>query len=546
MFGRFRKTVDPDVVVLGSGAAGLTAAIVAHDHGAKVQIVERTTHVGGTTAVSGGGIWIPVNHHMGSLGIEDSRDEAITYCRALTMGRVDDRMIEAFVDTSAKMIGYLEQRTPLRFTPVSAADYYTGLPGAKLAGRSLEPAPFDVNLLGDWKDRLRPANVFAFPVTLQEVFKTYQAFLRPWNIPQDVVVQRMGDGIVTLGQALAGGLLKAVLDRGIPISLETRGKRLIMASGQVVGVEADQAGKAITIGAKKGVILATAGFEWNSALSQQFLGFTVEHPNTPPYNEGDGLVMAMEVGADLSNMGEVWNYPSMIVPGETYENVPLVRAIKPERAAPHVIWVNARGQRFVNEAANYNAVGKTLFALETDNPQYRNNPAWAIFDRQYRDRYVVGTSMPGDPDPEWLPRADTLEALAGAVGIDARNLLETVERWNRMVGDGVDRDFGRGGSAFDRLQGDAEAPHPSLGTIAQPPFYALPVQPGTLGTKGGPRTNAHAQVLSMRGVPINGLYAVGNVAASVTGPSYFGVGSTLGPAMTFGYIAGKHIADGIG
>jgi succinate dehydrogenase/fumarate reductase flavoprotein subunit len=534
---------EADVVIIGSGAAGLTAAILAHDRGAAVLIVERTDMVGGTTAVSGGGIWIPANHHMHEVGAVDSREEAIMYCKSLTMGRADDALIETFVDTAPEMIRYLEERTPLKFTPLTAPDYQPEVEGGKLGGRSVEPAPFDTRSLGDWQSKLRAPNVLSFPVTLQEAFETFQAFYRPWEIPQDLVVERMATGVVTLGQALAGGLLKAVLDRGIPIMLDTRARKLLVDDGRVVGVRVEHEGQHVNLRAKGAVILASAGFEWNDKLASTFLGSPALSPNTPPFNEGDGLLMAMEVGADLANMSELWHYPSIMIPGESYENHTLARGIKAERSGPHVIWVNARGQRFVNESANYNAVGKAFFATDTAGPGYRNLPAWAILDSQYRENYVIGTTMPEDPDPEWLPRADTLEELAAKTGIDADGLLATVARWNDFVKDAHDPDFEKGESAFDRFQGDHRALRPNFGTIEKGPFYALPLHPGALGTKGGPRTNSKAQVMNVRDQVIPGLYAAGNVAASITGPSYYGVGSTLGPAMTWGYIAGRCAAD---
>ena len=544
MLGKARRWhSEVDVVVVGTGAAGLTAAILAHDRGAKVLVIERTNKVGGTTAVSGGGIWIPANHHMSSLGFNDSREEALSYCKALSMGRADDDLIEMYVDTAPQMIKYIEERTPLKFAALTTPDYQPEVRGGKLGGRSLEPQPFDTNTLGEWRMRLRPPNSLSFPVLLQEVFKTYQAFYRPWNIPQDLVVDRMRNGVVTMGQALAAGLLKGVLDRGIPIMLDTRARDLITEDGRVIGVHTQREEKGSDLRAKRGVVLASAGFEWNESFKSKFLPGVIPYPNTPPFNDGDGLQMAMEVGADLANMAEVWHYPSVLIPGESYEGRPMVRGIKAERSGPHVIWVNARGERFVNEAANYNSVGKVFYAMETSGPVYRNLPAWAILDRQYREKYAIGTTMPEDSDPDWLPRADSLSDLAAKIGIDPSGLQKTVTRWNGFVRDGVDRDYGKGDSAFDKFQGDHQAPQPNLGTIETPPFYALPLHPGALGTKGGPRTNRMAQVMSVRNQPIPGLYAAGNVAASVTGPSYYGVGSTLGPAMTWGYVAGISAAE---
>ncbi len=536
-------TQEVDVISVGSGAAGLIAAIVAHDAGAKVLILESTDKVGGTTAVSGGGVWVPMNQRMAEQGIADSREEALAYCKALTMGRAEDALVEAYVDNAYQMIRYLEASTPLRFTPILAPDYQPEVPGGKLQGRALEPVPFDTKTLGEWAIRLRSPSALPFPVTLQEVYGTFQAFYQPWRIPQDLLVERMTEGKVCLGQALAGGLLKAVLDRGIPIALQTRALELIREDGRVIGIHAQRGNAMVDLRARGGVVLASAGFEWNEGLQKRFLSGPISVPNTPPCNFGDGLLMAMEAGCDLANMGEVWHYPSLHIPGETYDGRPLARGIKAERSGPHVIWVNARGDRFVNEAANYNSIGKAFFAMDENRPAYRNVPAWAIFDHQYREKFAVGTTMPEGPDPDYLLRAETLEELGAKAGINGQRLAETVARWNTFCANGKDLDFDKGESAFDRFQGAHDAQYPNFGTIEKRSFYALPVHPGVLGTKGGPRTNAKAQVMSVRGQAIPGLYAAGNVAASVTGPSYYGIGSTLGPALTFGFIAGRFAAS---
>ncbi|TFZ02911.1 FAD-dependent oxidoreductase [Ramlibacter henchirensis] len=534
---------ETDVIVVGSGAAGMTAAILAHDNGAEVVIIERTNKVGGTTAVSGGGIWIPVNHRMGALGFSDSRAEALTYLNQLVMGTTDPKMLETFVDTATTMIKYLEAHTPLVFDAMTATDYQPELPGGKFGGRSMEPQPFDTNLLGEWKTRLRPPSSFSFPLTRQEAFGEYDAFYRPWLVPQDLAADRMMKGIVTIGQALAAGLLKAVLDRGIPILLESRVRKLLMEGDRVVGVEGEQAaGGKMSVRARAAVILASAGFEWNPRLQAQFLPSPIESPNSPPFNEGDGLLMAMEVGADLANMAEIWHYPSLMIPGETYEGRPLSRPTLAERNGPHVIWVNAGGRRFANEAANYNSLGRVFREIRTDGPVFQNLPAWAVMDSQYRAQYVLGTTMPEDRDPPWLIKADSIEELAQKTGIDSKQLLATVEQWNADVRGGRDSKFQKGMSRYDQSQGDKEATFPNLGTIEKAPFYAVQIHIGALGTKGGPRTNTRAQVLHVRGQAIDGLYAVGNVAASIMGPGYPGRGATLGPGMTFGYIAGIEAA----
>ena len=540
MFG-FSRRAAADVVVIGSGAAGLTAAIMAHDEGARVVLLERSDEIGGTSAVSGGALWVPCNHRMGEVDESDRFEDAFGYCRALVMGRADDAVVEAFVRTAPEMAHYLEARTPLRLTPLRTPDYHPEVPGAKMAGRTMEPELFEAAALGPWRTALRGPSMFPFPTPLKEVYETYQAFYRPWRIPQDMIAQRMAADTVALGQALVAALLKGAIDRNIDIRLNSRAERLLMRRSRVTGV-ALVGGQRIA--ARSGVILASGGFEWNEEARRKFLPGIIDHPNSPPVAEGDGLRMAMAVGADLANMSEVWNYPSLVAPGESYQGRPLARGLKAERSGPHIIWINGQGRRFVNEAANYNSVGKAFNEMDANGPHYRNRPAWAVFDRQYRERYAIGTCLPDAPDPNWILRAHSVAELAGLIGVSVGSLQETVARWNSLVREGRDLDFGRGDSAFDRFQGDHEAPHPNLGTIDQPPFYAFPIQAGALGTKGGPRTDVEARVLDVEGAPIPGLFAAGNVAASVTGPGYFGVGSTLGPAMTFGFIAGRAAARG--
>ena len=232
------------------------------------------------------------------------------------------------------------------------------------------------------------------------------------------------------------------------------------------------------------MVLASGGFEWNAALRERFLPGPLTHPHSPPSNEGDGLAMAMAVGADLANMNESWWYPASSLPGEEYDGRPLARFVGVERTAPHSIMVNRFGQRFVNEAGNYNDIGKSFFSFDINEYAPRNLPCWVVFDQQYRSRYPVATCRPGDPDPGWLPVHDTLGGLALRAGIDPVGLAETVERWNRFVGQGRDRDFGRGWSAYDRFHGDPTAPHPNLGTVEEGPFYALPVHVGIGGDEG--------------------------------------------------------------
>ncbi len=529
-----------DVVVVGSGGAGLMAALTAQDHGAQTIVLERSPLIGGTTAVSGGGLWIPNNHLMPQLGIADSPDEALEYCLRLSAGATPPHLLATFVHYAPIMARYLEQKTPLRLSVWMSPDYYPHLPGGKAGGRSLEPHPLPKGILGPWAPRLRPAPIFFLPLTLEEMISSRA--LVGGRLPLDLLVQRMEEGMITMGNALVAGLLKGCLDLGVRFLLDTRALSLLREGHRVTGVRASQHGQEITVRARRAVVLACGGFEWNESLMHSFSSLPIQIPTSPPVNEGDGLLMAMEVGADLGNLYSSWGTPCALVPGEEYEGRPLARLVTGERILPHTILVNRHGRRFVNEASPYHDLNKAFAEFDPTAYGLRNVPCWAIMDAQFRAKYPILTTLPGDPDPHWLVRADSLQELAQKTGIDPQGLRDTVHRWNEFAKAGHDREFGRGQSPYERWVGDPTAPHPNLGTIERPPFYALPLHIASAGTKGGPRTNERGQVLNVRGQPIPGLYAAGNTMASVAGPGYFGGGGTIGLALTWGYLCGLHAA----
>ena len=540
--------LECDVVVAGSGGAGLTAAILAHDQGAKVVVLERSDKVGGTTAVSGGGVWIPMNHHMGEIDANDSREEALAYCKRLTAGRAPDELVETFVDTGRVAVRYLEEHTPVEFKATAMPDYRSEEDGAKMGGRTLECQMLAKSELGEWEDKLRPSPLMFVPLTIDEALS---GLAKPKDLPVKTIIERMKAGMVASGNALVGRLLKGCLERDITILLETRARELVRRDGAIVGLRAERDGGGFAVAAKGGVVLACGGFEWNDDLRAAFLAGPLTHHCSPPYNEGDALTMAAEVGAELANMSEAWVYPGAMVPGEEHEGRPVSRWVIAERTLPHSILVNRYGERFVNEGINYNDISRALYYFDPNVYEYRNLPCWAIMDSQYRERYPILTVMPGDPDPDWMLVGDTLKALADradsdGVGIDGAGLEATVERWNGLVRDGVDRDFGRGVGGYERWLGDADAPHPNLGALEKPPFYALPIGAHSAGTKGGPRTNAKGEVLSVRGEPIRGLYAAGNAMAGISGPGYYGGGGTIGLAITWGYLCGINAAKAAG
>ncbi|MFN4135201.1 MAG: FAD-binding protein [Novosphingobium sp.] len=534
---------EADVVVLGSGGAAMTAAISAHDFGASdVVILERSGMVGGTTAMSGGMLWIPNNHHQHEAGIADSDEEIVAYLDALAPGALDPETLWAFMQNGPEMLRYLADRTPVRLHAFTDfPDYQPYAPGAKPdGGRSLDNAAFSFARLGKWASRVNPSKM-AYPLrgSLMEATRG--------TLDEATLAEREAGDYRGLGQALAGSLFMAVLDRNIPVEFEKRARHLVKDGNRVIGVIAEDAsGKDYRVRARRGVVIATGGFEWNETLVKAFLRGPLTGPVSVPENEGDGLMMAIEAGAQLANMQNAYWMQS------TLEFKPQHRAAKPnyllgsdERARPGAILVNRKGRRFVNEAANYNALGKALHAFDAGTHTYANLPYWLIIDQRYKDKYHTFNSPPGAPAPSFMMKADTLEELATLAGIDPAGLKDEVEHFNAMVRNGHDDDFQRGDNTYDNFymwgDMDFEPPFRTLGVIDKGPFYAVKMEAGALGTAGGPRTNADAQVVDWQGNPIPGLYAAGNAMASVLGDIYGGAGGTLGPGMTFGYIAGKHL-----
>jgi succinate dehydrogenase/fumarate reductase flavoprotein subunit len=533
---------EVDVVVVGTGAAGMTAALAAQAGGASVTVLEKSKLVGGTTAVSGGVVWVPNNHHLKETPVTDTRDEALAYVKRLTDGRSSDALVEKFVDSAPAMVAWVEENTALRFKPLARyPDYHPEFQGGKPGGRSLDPGLFDANELGAWKKTLRRSPVFGMTAMSVQEATDWGVFSKPLKLPFKLLGERYGKGFVCYGGALAGQLLKALLEREVAPRVEHPVRELVVEEGRVAGVRAEHAGAETFLRARRGVILASGGFEWSKELTAQFLGGVLTHPNSPPTNEGDGLRMAMSVGADLANMSEAWWCPSLVIPGEEYDGKQLHRGDFAIRSMPHSLIVNRRGRRFVNEAQNYNDLMKAFFAFEPNAYERPNLPAWLVFDHAYVEKYALMTVMPGQPVPEWVTRAETLEELAKLIGVDPRGLAQTVERFNGFAVEGKDPEHGRGESLYDHFYGDPDhAPNPNLGTLTKKPFYALQVHPGAIGTKGGARVNGDAQVLRVDGTPIPGLYAAGNVMAGVTGAGYPGAGATIAAAMTFGWLAGRH------
>ena len=522
-----------DVVVMGTGGAALVAAITAHDQGARVLVLEKTHEIGGTTAFSGGVPWIPMNRYMKEAGIEDNREAALKYIRRITGGKEPNPdLLEVYVDNAYKAIDYLHENTPVRFAvPESYPEYYSYFDGTR-SGRSLDPMPYDMNEIGEYGALIRNNPTFP-PLTLEEGgAKGGIDFMK--------VAERMENNIVTMGRSLIASLVKGCLDRNIEIMMNTAGKELVLnEEGEVLGLVAEQEDKKLFIGASKGVILASGGFEWNKELVKTFLKGEITHPLSPWGNEGDGLIMAMEAGAALGNMSEAWWYPAFQDPTFEYEDRVMNQLGGSGRFGPNSIFVNGKGKRFVHEGVTYNDLPKAFYQFDPVNvdwPNEKNN--WMIFDQQLKDRTMIITMMPGEDAPDWVPQADSIKELAEKIGLDPETVEETVKHWNAQVEEGKDQDFHRGTTFFEGLEIGGGTAERNLGKIEKAPFYAVPVHFGSLGTNGGPRINENGQVLNHRGNTIKGLYAAGNAAMGIFGQAYVSAGGTIGPAITFGYLAG--------
>jgi 3-oxosteroid 1-dehydrogenase len=527
---------EVDVVVLGSGGAGLTAALTAAVAGASVEVFEKAPTVGGTTAVSGGVVWIPAHNRSpdGELTVAD----ALQYLRAQSLGAMDDTLVETFVRTGPAMLDFVEAHSGVRFEIATGfPDYRPELPGGQPSGgRSLIPTPFDLVQLGQWATQIT-----AFPADWSNV-----GFDAETRARLHAAVDDQTGHLCVAGAALIAGLLKGLLDTGATVHTNARAEQLIADAGEITGVQVALPGQSIRVRARRGVILGTGGFEWDPVLTQAFLRGPMHGAVSPPYNIGDGLRMAMTHGADLANMGEAWWVPIVQIPGDTIEGKPRSRSVRLERTRPRSIIVNSAGRRFVNEASDYNSMAGAFQYLDPRGG-YVNDRGWMVFDSIHLQRYGFLGVAPGEPVPDWFCESADLAELAAKTGIDADGLTRTIREWNRQVAAGADSDFGRGSSAYDGYWGDDSATTlagKTLGPIDTAPYYAVPVCIGAMGTKGGPRTDPDGRALHVSGEPIPGLFAAGNAMAGATGRAYGGAGGTIGPAMVFGYRAGHAAATG--
>ena len=523
-----------DVVVLGSGAAGLTAALAAAVDGATVALYEKADQVGGTTAWSGAGIWIPGNQLAKEAGVEDSTERGLEYLLSLSNGMILPELAEALIEGGPLLVDFLHEHTSIRLQLVPGyPDYHPENPGGMpQGGRTLEPGLVSLAGITEWVDRIggEPRRVMLVEMPLGGGTGV---------VAREVLAERESSLLEGQGRALVAGLLEACLEHGVQVTTGARALRLVTDDGDVTGVQIEGSG---SVGAGA-VVLATGGFEYDPDLVRDFLRGPLTRGVGAASNTGDGLRMAMRIGAQLGNMREAWWSPVVTLPGVRADGSQNGLLSSRERALPGSIMVNRYGRRFANEAANYNAFGGAFHQLDSSRLEYPNLPAYILFDQSTVDRFGVFGGAPGQPVPDWVTVGEILDDLAVAFQIDADELLETVKRFNENARAGVDPDFTRGASTFDRFPGgrmsDPESPYATLGPLETVPYYGVEVTSSALGTKGGPRTDRDGRVLDVDGSVIHGLYAAGNVMASPSGMVYGGAGATLAVAGVWGLYTGR-------
>jgi len=558
------RTVD--LLVMGSGAAGMGAAVRGHDLGLDVLLVEKSELYGGNSAMSGGVCWIANNPGMAGEGIPDSDEEGFKYLKHITKGEVPDDRLWLYIRESKRVLAYLHDKTHVRYVPLAKyTDYYPEAPGGRDGGRSMDPLPFDGSKLREDLIRLRRPHpqsqiLGKFGITAKEaqaaigvgfttmVFMAWQMFL---YFLRHFKRKRWGrDTKLCAGNSLMGRLLLSLKDRNIRAWLNTSIQELVFEDGKAVGAVLNKEGEILRVKARRGVVLAAGGFSRNLEMRQKYQRhpITTEWTAGTPSNTGDAIRMGAEAGGALGLMDEAWWTPVSLVPRSPFSWVLVV-----EKSLPHGLFLNQDGKRFTNEAAPYIDVVNGMY--DDVEKTGAADPRWFhIFDATYRKSSIAGPVAPAKVMPDkklprryrdgnFLYRAESLDELCEQLKIPAATAKAAITRFNEYAVKGEDPDFNRGWSAQDRYYGDPNVkPNCSLGPIETGPFYAVQIYPGDLGTKGGLVTDEHSRVLREDGRLIPGLYAAGNSAESVMGRTYPGAGGTIGPALTFGFLAAEDAA----
>lgn len=544
-----------DWVVVGSGGASMCSALRMREAGKSVLILEKTQYVGGTTARSGGVMWIPNNLYMKRDGIKDSYADALLYLNTLlgddpTAKGATRARREVYLRECVAMLELLQRSGIEQHRAQYWPDYHTELPGACQASRSVLPKPFNINKLGPWKSKLRPGFLM-YPATLEEALLVPRAGYMPQGrLVMLKVALRIIGGLLTgkrwagAGAGLQAAMLHASLQAGVELRTETPVEEILLEDGRVTGVRVRRAdGSVQRIGARLGVLVNAGGFAHNQRMRDQYTpGTSTEWTSASTGDTGEMIEEMARIGAELSQMNERVGNQATLPPGSELSDYKA--GAQSLTASPHAILVDQSGMRYMNEGGSYMAYCQAMLERNKTVPA---NPSWAVFDQQYIDRYMLAGVKPKPKLlTQWraagyLKQADSIRQLAAEIHVDAPTLVNTVERFNGFVAQNRDDDFQRGGRAYDNWLGDpTHQPSATLGTIEKGPFYAVAVYPGDVGTYGGVVTDEHARVLREDGSVIEGLYAAGVSTASVMGRAYPGAGASVGPAFTFGFVAAKH------
>ncbi|MDD9381851.1 FAD-dependent oxidoreductase [Streptomyces sp. ZAF1911] len=540
-----------DVVVVGSGAAGFAAAVTARLRGLSVLVVEKTDAYGGSTALSGGAIWVPGNFHLDRAALADTREKARAYLDATVGDRVPAARKDAYLTHGPRMVKEFHDRTEIRFmyTP-GYSDYFPEAQGGMAQGRSIEPCIVDFKRLGPLGASMRRAGLPTYGLTMTSYdFRFLNMVSRTWAGKRTslkvglraVKALATGRKLLSLGESLIARMRLSLEALGGELWLSAPLTGLVTdPAGRVTGVRVLRAGREVTVAARGGVVLASGGFSHDQALREKHLPAptSTAWTHAAEGQTGDALKLGEELGAATDLLDKVWGAPSVCPPGEK----PFF--LVADRGIPGMVIVNEAGERYANEALPYHAFVDRMYAA--DRPDARTVPSWLILDARSKARYIFAGLFPGQPFPKkwlesgFLKKADTVEELARQ--ISAPGLPAAIARFNSFAEVGTDKDFGRGESVYDRYYGDPTLPNPNLAPIEKGPFYAVPVHPGDIGTKGGLVTDTDGRVLREDSTPIPGLYASGNCSAAVMGETYPGPGATIGPAMAFGWAAVNAIA----
>lgn len=554
-----------DVLVVGSGGGGMTAALTARAAGLDALVVEKSAFFGGSTALSGGGIWVPGAPAQRREGYAPSPEDVVEYLRQITDGLVSEARIRQYVESAPKMLEFLERLSgwcEFVWKP-GYADYYPELPGGSELGSTINVPPIDLRKLGPDEHRLlqplalAPRGIWLGPKELRTFYRIRQSWAGKGVllklIARMVRARVFGERMAAIGQSLAARLRLAMTECGIPLWLDSPMTGLLTdADGSVTGVSVERDGTTQRVGARLGVVLACGGFDHDLAWRKELLPVVDRDWSFGnPAAMGDGIRAAQKLGAATDLLDEAWWFPAIQWPDGR------MQFMLNERMMPAQFIVNGDGKRFINEAAPYMDFGHAM--IEGQKSGVTHIPCWLLTDHRSWTRYVVGghlpiPKIPGAPVPTgrrvpaaWLESgvvkaAATWEEMAARIGVPAANLVETARRFNELARAGHDDEFNRGDSVYDNYYGDPTLPNPNLYPLGDPPYYAFRIVLGDLGTSGGLRTDEYARVLRADDTVVAGLYAVGNTSAPVMGRSYAGAGATIGPAMTFGFVAANHIA----